>query len=63
MIYRPQRKLLLYRFLQDLNLKAPNDTKDVIDYYATQISMVSICRNIAYNMKLKLALNRGLRVM
>lgn len=35
----PQRKTLLFIFLKDFNLKSMNDTADVIDYYATQISM------------------------
>jgi hypothetical protein len=43
--FRPQRKLLLHQFLQGLNLQAPPeeaiaDTEAVVDYYATQISMV-----------------------
>ncbi|CAO3619717.1 unnamed protein product [Mucor fragilis] len=35
----PQRKALLHTFLKDLDLKSTQDTADVLDYYATQISM------------------------
>ncbi|KAL7328474.1 hypothetical protein PS15p_206742 [Mucor circinelloides] len=35
----PQRKTLLHSFLKDLDLNPANDTANVLDYYATQISM------------------------
>lgn len=41
----PQRKALLHTFLKDLDLKPTQDnTADVVDYYATQISMVCFLR-------------------
>lgn len=41
-MFRPQRKALLISLLKNIDLAPIENTVDLIDYYATQISMVSI---------------------